>query len=613
MKEMINSIKKSNFYIKNEKIIKKVLILLGILLFLFLIWILVIKNYVTFYNMEKEMKSGAETYFSRNLEKRPKEIGEISTVSLQKLYERKVVSSMYIPGTKKLCSTDNSWVKSKKTNTGYDYYVYLECGRYHSNADHEGPEIILNGDDDMKLEFGANYQEPGVKSVKDNKDGDIDTNKVQITGKINNKKVGIYKIKYVVFDSLRNKTVKYRNVKVTKTLSYIAKQDNKDGIYKGNIDNNYVWYSGALWRMVKVNSDNTVKLITDDSLANISYSSGMSKDGYVYKWLNEYYYNLLYNPKDYIVESKWCNDETSNLTDTTTNCKNEVSAKVGLITLSEYNQSKQNDNTYLTNGMTFWTMTRNTDKDVYGVVEPYTIDTIESTNYNGVRPTINIKSNISAVSGDGSQYKPYVLENYNYGKSGKLLNTRYAGEYIYYSGYLWRIQNVDKNKNTQVVMTNVLKDGNGNIVEIGYDKSYANKPKKFNVTSKGNIGYKLNHELKDYLITKKMVEGTYKVNFYKNGLIDEKAKNTEVTALLSIPDMTEVFSLGKAQEGQNAFFVRNTLDSGGELLMVNGSYQTREFLNFVFNKASIKVVTRFDKNVKIKGGKGTETSPYELR
>jgi len=293
MKEMINSIKSSNFYIKNEKLIKKVLILLGILLFLFVIWALIIKNRIEFYNMEKEMKAGAETYFSRNLEKMPKEVGNVSTVSLQKMYDRKVVTAMYIPGTTKLCSTDNSWVKSKKTDKGYEYYVYLECGRYHSNVDHEGPTITLNGDENIRVEFGKDYKELGVKSVEDNKDGSIDIKKVDISGKINNQKVGVYKIKYVAYDSLKNKTIKYRNVEVTKTLSYIAKQDTKDGIYKGDIDNNYVWYSGTLWRMVRVNSDNTVKLVTDDSLANISYSTGMSKDGYVYKWLNNYYYNLL--------------------------------------------------------------------------------------------------------------------------------------------------------------------------------------------------------------------------------------------------------------------------------------------------------------------------------
>ena len=72
MKEVINSITQSSFYKKHERVIKKVLILLGIFLFLFLIWILIIKNYVQFYSMEKQMQDGAETYFARNLEKRPK-------------------------------------------------------------------------------------------------------------------------------------------------------------------------------------------------------------------------------------------------------------------------------------------------------------------------------------------------------------------------------------------------------------------------------------------------------------------------------------------------------------------------------------------------------------
>lgn len=609
MKEIINS----EFYKKYEKIIKKLFIIFIIFLILLFIWLVFVKNIVSFKTMENNFESAGKLYFEKNLNKYPKNVNDVKSVSLQELYNRKLITSLYIPGRKKLCSTNNSWVKVKKTKNGYEFYTYLECGKYKSSTDHEGPEIILNGAETINLEYGSSYKELGIKTVEDKKEGKLSTKDVSITGKVDSKKVGTYKIKYVAYDSLKNKTIKYRNIRVIKTLSYIAKEDNKDGIYRGNSDNNYVLYSGMIFRIIKANDDGTVKLITNDSLANISYSTGMKKDGYVYNWLNDYYYNKLYKPNDFIVESDWCLDETGDVNYNNLTCQKTIKANVGLPTLAEYNQSFENEYSYINNGMTFWTMTGKDKNSTWSNHNTFKIEENNNDAYNGVRAVLNMKKGTSVKSGNGSEYNPYVIDGYEVGKSGQKLNTRYAGEYIKYSGYLWRIIDTDDDGNIKVVMDNVLKDADGKKIEIGYGSSYDNKPKMFNVTNKDNIGYKLNHELKDYLITKKMVKGTYEVNYYKNGILDTNAKNKKVECLLSIPDITELFSIGSASRGQASYFIRNTVKSDEKILVVNAMRQTDEFYNFVFEKASVKVVTMFDKNSLIKGGSGTKDNPYIMR
>ena len=43
-----------------------------------------------------------------------------------------------------------------------------------------------------------------------------------------------------------------------------------DGCYiKGNPTNNYLWYSGFLWRIMGINADGTIRMITDENVTSI--------------------------------------------------------------------------------------------------------------------------------------------------------------------------------------------------------------------------------------------------------------------------------------------------------------------------------------------------------
>ena len=600
----------SAFYKNHKQLINKIFVIFIVLVSFFLIWMLFIRNIYHFKQMEHTMENAGKMYFQRNLNSYPKNINGVSTVSLQKLYDRKLINALYIPGKGKLCSVDESWVKVKKVKSGYKYYKYLKCGGYESNGDHTGPIIKLNGGNVVNLELGKKYQESGIKSVIDETDGKIENNKVIISGKVDVNKLGTYKIKYTAYDSLKNKTVKYRTVKVVKTLASITKEDTKSTFYKGTEVNNYVLYSGMIWRIVGVNNDGTVKIITNDTLANISYSTGMEKDGYVYSWLNDYFYKKLYKPHEYINKYSWCNDKTDDINYNGKCNGDSIKANVGLITLSEYNQSINND-TYLNNGMTYWTMTKNNKDNIYANHEVYTMSTSTSVDYNGVRPVVNIKKDISVSGGNGTFEKPYILEGYKFLKAGSKLNEAISGEYIRHSGYLWRVMDVDSSGNTEIVMDSVLKNKD-NLVQISFGDKYKNKSKIFDVKNKDSIGYKINKELKDYLITNKFVKHKYSVNYYKDGL-KENTKTKEVKCLLSIPDITEVFSIGTADSEHGSYYVRNVLESKSKLLVVNSTTQTEEFYNFVFETNGVKVVTYVNKDVKIKSGKGTYNNPYELR
>ena len=74
------------------------------------------------------------------------------------------------------------------------------------------PTIELNGDSTVTVKLGGDYKEAGATAT-DNYDGDISGN-VEITGEIDFKVVGDYKILYSVSDSSGNKTEVERTVRV---------------------------------------------------------------------------------------------------------------------------------------------------------------------------------------------------------------------------------------------------------------------------------------------------------------------------------------------------------------------------------------------------------------
>ena len=117
---------------------------------------------------------------------------------------------------------------------------------------------------------------------------------------------------------------------------------------KGASTNNYVWYNGFMWRIMGINSDNTVRLITDENVTAIPYGASntaenyATNEDYIHDWLNDYFYGKLNSTKSIIKEGNYFCSETigATLTDDTvrTECTSgkEVKASVGIISLDEY-------------------------------------------------------------------------------------------------------------------------------------------------------------------------------------------------------------------------------------------------------------------------------------
>ena len=281
----------------------------------------------------------------------------------------------------------------------------------------------------------------------------------------------------------------------------------------GTNPNNYIWYSGKLWRAVSIDpSDNSVKLVTQWNISVLPYNADNNtafQGSYMEQWLNDTsvdgFLGNLREPDKFIKkDSVW---NATSTTETTKPAKTTmVTDAVGLLNIYEYTIASSSTG-YLNNGLSWWTLTPYSTSRVRRVNGYGVVSSSSPTNSYGSRPSINLKSAVKIIDGDGTVNNPYRLQGDNDNPTGTLLSTRYSGEYISFGtgeNNLYRIVSHENGTGTKITSAIPLKDSD-NYKELAFGD---------NVTfSKDNtIGTFLNG---DYLTS-----GTYLSNDQVNMIED---------------------------------------------------------------------------------------------
>lgn len=309
--------------------------------------------------------------------------------------------------------------------------------------------------------------------------------------------LGILKTRYTVNDNMRNDLMdELNNFNAAVTLkrkiaasscnpSWVDNMDTPDDkiddiIYLSGhrdcVTFNYVWYSGRLWRVVAIYPDDTIKLITDNSMTVLSW--GISTDyphSFIYQWLNQDFYNTLVNSNNIIETSRW-NYSTDagvfSVRPETYSVQNITDAKVGLLNVYEYYNTSRNttyDGDYLKNGFKWHLLTPANSTNIRGVSIGGTIETnsidysvsVSNMDNRAVRPSIVLKSNIKFI-GSGTISNPFKItidkEKPEYNTS--LLNSRSIGEYVKFDNKIYRILEINNNRETKLILNNYLQDTN---------------------------------------------------------------------------------------------------------------------------------------------------------
>ena len=267
----------------------------------------------------------------------------------------------------------------------------------------------------------------------------------------------------------------------------IDTSDSEQTFITGTNPNNYIWYSGKLWRAVSIDpSDNSVKLVTQWNISALPYNASGNtafEGSYMEQWLNDTsvdgFLGNLREPDKFIkTDSVW------NATLTTTTTKPEkttmVTDAVGLLNIYEYTMSYKNATSstgYLNNGLYWWTLTPYSTSSVRCVYFYGNVSNYGPTNSNGSRPSVNLKSAVKIIDGDGTVDNPYRLQGDNDNPTGALLSTRYSGEYISFGtdeNNLYRIVSHENGAGTKITSAIPLKDsGSYKSIKFGSNTTFS--------------------------------------------------------------------------------------------------------------------------------------------
>ena len=411
--------------------------------------------------------------------------------------------------------------------------------------------------------------------------------------------------------------------------------DGTDTFITGEDPNNYIWYSGKLWRAVSVNNEaKTTKLVTQWNISAITYSSGSTdfEGSYMEEWLNDTTVDgFLGNLRDYenfiVTDAKW------NATMTTSSSKPPettiVEDAVGLLNYYEYVTSYRGASSstgYLNNGLDWWTLTPYNSSSVRCVVTMVAFDRASpSSNSNGVRPSINLKSSIKIVDGDGTVDNPYRLNGDNdTNLSGAVLSSRYSGEYIRFGNdenNLYRIVSHENGTGTKIVSAEPLKSS-GEFITMNFGSNAT-------FSSTNTIGTFLKG---DYLTSyvdssySNMIEdsttwylgtvGSGSSYSYKNAKYTD-ASGTAITsnvaeAKVGLLRFGELMSGQFDRYGNNTYYWTLTPYSSSSVRYVD-NYGGSDSTSPSSISNGVRPSVNLKSNVQIVNGDGTLNSPFEIQ
>ena len=399
--------------------------------------------------------------------------------------------------------------------------------------------------------------------------------------------IGFYSVRLIHYYKLENKTdesgetINYFSDWLESTLNisdasgglYI---NDKEYVYKYAANENYLWYSGNLWRILKINEDKTIDVIINDSISMIDINYGIEA------FLSDFYKNL---NKEFLVPLTFCNDNVEDLN--TLTCDNLNNADIALLDAKTYDQVG-GVNSFLNNNSFYW-LSNKDENNAHWYVDDQGALGVNTKSALNIRPIIRLKSDIVLKSGGGTFDNPYIIENQ---EKVNLIDAN-IGDYVLVNDSLGRILSKSENSISLKAVDCLKENDECLLKEFGENNLYLSS----DIFKYLNETYYETIQNKDFLVKDKFYVGPYSSNH-------EELLTEEAESYIGLPKIGDYYIVGDS----NSYLL--TPGASGTIYTINeiGNY----YLNLTSSTLKIYPIINLDKELKIESGLGTIDSPYIL-
>ena len=298
-------------------------------------------------------------------------------------------------------------------------------------------------------------------------------------------------------------------------------------IYKGDVKNNYIKYNNMLWRIVKINMDNSIEIILDDYVSILPWhkSSVAFTQSDMYEYLNKTILNNL--DKEMLVKNSICEDKIDDLSNITCdNQNNEIDIK--LLDITGFLNSVKDGKSYLVKSDEIFWLSDYNDNKVWHT-NGINISKSDANTFYEVRPVVKLKNTVTYKEGEGTLDSPYIVD-----KETKLS----VGSTVVLGEDEWLVYDV--NDGIRLMRKNVLSE------KHLFDKNNF----EYNPGYEDSLAEYLNTTYLDSLSYKNMIVNTdWYIGSYKDSLKD--IKGNKVLAKVGIPSLLDI----KLDSSINAYYL----------------------------------------------------------
>ena len=368
--------------------------------------------------------------------------------------------------------------------------------------------------------------------------------------------------------------------------------------FKGKVENNYVWFANRMFRVLSVEDDNSVRLVSNDLVSMFMWGDSETYDkSNIRLWLTNtedaksgLYYNTIPNFKKYVKKTTYTLDTLDG--NKVKTGKEKFSDSVASITLDDYVLSGGKDG-YLNNGKLFYLIGFTSDKDYLYVEEDGSIMSCDRLDAYGIRSVITIKKNTAITQGDGTVNNPYTID------MGK--DNNYVDGYVKLGEDIWKVSTNDNG------ILKMYLNGYINVGGVEITKPYSNGSNIFDYYDWSSTAYYLYNAYypslpyKDLIVNNNYPNGEFSA---ETGYYYANIYNNSFEGPISMLNLFDYVSNNELTD----FYRNNTTSSVGDIQYVTYFNGLVEEADVKYSKHIVPVIS-IDSKI-LKSGSGRIDDPY---